>query len=77
MLPIADALTKTGGVDLIVDSLNSSMGDHGPHVMMTMLFSASAVLEVFLSNTATAILMAPVAIGAAEAMGVCPATHLR
>jgi len=72
MLPIADALIKTGGVDLLVEGLNTSMGGYGPYAMMSALFLLSAGLGLFLSNTATAILMAPIAIGAAEAMGVSP-----
>ncbi|TDJ21996.1 MAG: SLC13 family permease [Gammaproteobacteria bacterium] len=72
MLPIAGALKKTGGVDLLVEGLNTSMGDYGPYAMMTALFFISAGLGLFLSNTATAVLMAPVAIGAAQAMGVSP-----
>lgn len=72
MLPIADALIQTGGVDLLVNGLNSSMGGYGPYAMMTILFFLSAGLGLFLSNTATAILMAPIAIGAAQAMGLSP-----
>ena len=72
MLPIAGALKKTGGVDLLVEGLNTSMGDYGPYAMMTALFFISAGLGLFLSNTATAVLMAPIAIGAAQAMGVSP-----
>jgi di/tricarboxylate transporter len=72
MLPIADALIQTGGVDLLVNGLNTSMGGYGPYAMMTILFFLSAGLGLFLSNTATAILMAPIAIGAAQAMGLSP-----
>jgi di/tricarboxylate transporter len=72
MLPIADALIKTGGVDLLVEGLNTSMGEYGPYAMMSVLFFLSAGLGLFLSNTATAILMAPIAIGAAEALGLSP-----
>jgi di/tricarboxylate transporter len=72
MLPIATALTKTGGVDLIVDGMNSGVGGYGPYAMMTAIFFVSAGLGLFLSNTATAVLMAPIAIRAAEAMDVSP-----
>jgi di/tricarboxylate transporter len=72
MLPLADALEKTGGTALIVDSLMAGVGDAGPHVMMTVLFFLTAVLSLFLSNTASAVLVAPIAIFAAEALNVSP-----
>jgi len=72
MLPVADALQKTGGVEMIVDGLVSVGGEAGPYAIMTGLFFLTATLGMFLSNTATAVLMAPIAISAAEAMGVAP-----
>lgn len=72
MLPIADALQNTGGVELIVDGLVSVVGDDGPYVMMTGLFFLSAGLGLFLSNTATAVLLAPIAITTAAALEVAP-----
>jgi di/tricarboxylate transporter len=72
MLPVADALQKTGGVGVIVDGLVSGFGDAGPYAMMTGLFVLTAGLGLFLSNTATAVLMAPIAISAASALGVAP-----
>jgi di/tricarboxylate transporter len=72
MLPVADALQKTGGVDLVVGGLVSGLGDSGPHLMLSALFWMTAGLGVFPSNTATAVLMAPIAIGAAQAMGASP-----
>jgi di/tricarboxylate transporter len=72
MLPIADALQKTGGVDLIVGWLVSEVGGFGPHVMMAAVFLLTAVLGALLSSSPTAVLMAPVAISIAEAMGVAP-----
>lgn len=72
MLPVADALQKTGGVDLVVGGLVSGLGDSGPYLMLSALFWMTAGLGVFLSNTATAVLMAPIAIGAAQAVEVSP-----
>jgi di/tricarboxylate transporter len=72
MLPVADALEKTGGIDLIVDSLLSGIGTTHPYVMMSALFFLCALLGLFLSNTAVAVLMAPVAIQAAENLTVSP-----
>jgi di/tricarboxylate transporter len=72
MLPVADALDKTGGTDLIVDMVVSGVGSAGPYVMMTLLFFLTAGLSLFLSNTASAVLIAPVAIQAAQALEVSP-----
>ena len=72
MLPAADALQKTGGIDLIVDGLVSGLGSTGPYVMLSAIFFLTAGLGLFLSNTASAVLVAPVAIGAAEALQVAP-----
>ncbi|MGD8439392.1 MAG: SLC13 family permease [Holophagae bacterium] len=72
MLPIADALQKTGGVDLIVGQLVGGLGEHGPWVMTAGLFLVTAVLGSLLSSSPTAVLMAPVAISIANAMDISP-----
>jgi di/tricarboxylate transporter len=72
MLPIAKAMVKTGGVDLIVDGLMETVGGFGPYAMLSVLFFVTAILGAFLSNTATAVLMAPIAIVAAGKMGASP-----
>ena len=72
MLPVADAMEKTGGIALIVDSLQDGLGSAGPYVMMSALFFLTAALGLVLSNTACAVLMAPTAILIAQAMEVSP-----
>ena len=72
MLPLADALEKTGGTQLIVNTLINGVGDSGPYVLMSAIFFLTAGVGLFLSNTASAVLVAPIAIYAAEAQGVSP-----
>ncbi|NHB97242.1 SLC13 family permease [Photorhabdus stackebrandtii] len=72
MMPFALALQKTGGIDLIVRGLMDIAGDMGPRVMLLCLFVLCAVIGLFISNTATAVLMAPIAIAAAREMVVSP-----
>ncbi|WP_368164444.1 SLC13 family permease [Aeromonas sp. R6-2] len=72
VLPFALALEKTGGVALIVDGLMALVGERGPRVMLASLFVLTALIGLFISNTATAVLMAPIALGAAQQMGVSP-----
>jgi di/tricarboxylate transporter len=72
MLPLADALTATGGTQLIVESLLAFAGDSGPYLMLTILFFLTAGLGLVLSNTASAVLVAPIAIYTAHALDVSP-----
>ena len=72
MLPLADALQKTGGTRIIVDALMYSVGNSSPGLMLTVIFFLTAALGMFLSNTAAAVLVVPIAIIAAESLGVSP-----
>jgi len=72
MMPFALALQKTGGVDLIVSGLMKLGGGYGPYMMLVCLFAMCATIGLFISNTATAVLMAPIALAAAKSMGVSP-----
>ncbi|MGI9284258.1 MAG: SLC13 family permease, partial [Pseudomonadales bacterium] len=72
MLPMATALEKTGGVEIIVNGLIDSLGDTGPVALMAVLFVLTSVFSQFISNTATTVLVAPIALGAAEGFGVSP-----
>lgn len=72
MMPFALALQKSGGVDLVVSGLMELGGGYGPQAMLVCLFVLCAVTGLFISNTATAVLMAPVALAAAKTMGVSP-----
>jgi di/tricarboxylate transporter len=72
MLPFSIALQRTGGVDLAADALISVVGGASPHVVLTTLFVITALLGLFISNTATAVLMAPVALAIAKDLGASP-----
>ena len=72
MLPLADALERTGGTDVVVNALMSTFGDSSPLTMLSVIFFLTAGLGLVLSNTASAVLVAPIAIYAAEALGVSP-----
>lgn len=72
MLPLATALAKTGTTTLIADHLVDTLGDLGPTGMLAVVFLVTAVVALFISNSATAVLIAPVAIEAAQALHVSP-----
>jgi di/tricarboxylate transporter len=72
MLPFALALQKTGGIDLASSALVDGLGDAAPVVILIGLFVTTAVIGMFVSNTATAVLMAPIAISTAQHLGASP-----
>ncbi|MGL5699344.1 MAG: SLC13 family permease [Kluyvera sp.] len=72
MMPFALALQKTGGVDLVVKGLMEVGGGQGPYLMLGCLCVMCAAIGLFISNTATAVLMAPIALATAQSMGVSP-----
>lgn len=72
MLPFSIALQNTGGVDLAVQALLGAMGDADPMIMLIAVYAVTAILGLFISNTATAVLMAPVAIALATELGLPP-----
>jgi di/tricarboxylate transporter len=72
ILPMATALDNTGGLTMASEALLGLSGAHGPLVVMAALFVFTSVLSQMVSNTATSVLVAPVAIQAALAMGLSP-----
>jgi di/tricarboxylate transporter len=72
MMPFSLALERTGGVALAAAALAEIAYTTGPHVLLAALFAVTALIGMFVSNTATAVLMAPVAIGVATQLGVSP-----
>jgi len=72
MLPMATALENTGGVAFIADSITTVLGGAGPIAVMAGLYVTASIFGVFISNTATAVLFLPVAILAAQEVGVSP-----
>jgi di/tricarboxylate transporter len=72
LLPLATALTKTGATVLMANGLVSALGSLGPIAMLAVLFLVTAVVGLFISNSATAVLIAPVAIETARRLHVSP-----
>lgn len=72
MLPFSLALQKTGGIDLAADLLIGMVGDVGPRAVLAAIFVTTAVFGLFISNTATAVLMAPVALAVADELQASP-----
>jgi di/tricarboxylate transporter len=72
MLPFSIALQRTGGVDLASDALMSFTSGAGTYGILAALFAITAILGMFISNTATAVLMAPVALAIAGELDASP-----
>lgn len=76
VLPLATALQKTGAIDVFVTWLTGALGGYSPFVMFAGVYVATVLVTQLISNTATAVLLAPVALHAALAMEVNPAPFL-
>ncbi|XEC96297.1 SLC13 family permease [Paenibacillus tarimensis] len=72
ILPLATALEKSGGVTFIAEGIVSLLGEIGPVAVLAGLYVITSLFSQFISNTATAVLFAPVAVTAAVNMGVHP-----
>lgn len=76
MMPMSVALQKTGVSALISNSLVSCLGDYGPMLLMAGIYFTTSFMTMFISNTATAVLMAPIAMSSAVQVGVSPVPFL-
>lgn len=72
MMPMATALEKTGVSDAVSHALVTSLGHVGPMALLCGLYFTTSLLTMFISNTATAVLMAPIALSASTELGVSP-----
>ena len=73
MLSVATAMDKTGAGKLIADTVVNMMGDNpNPIVLCAVLYLISNILTQFMSNTASAALLAPIGISIAQTIGADP-----
>lgn len=76
MLPVSLALEKTGTSKLVSDTLASGLGSYGPMVLLAGIYFTTSFMTMFISNTATAVLVAPIAMQSAAQIGVNPMPFL-
>lgn len=72
MVPLSLALEKTGVSHLVSETLVNSLGNWGPLALMAGIYFTTSLMTMFISNTATAVLLAPIALESALALGVSP-----
>ena len=76
MMPMSVALTNTGASALVSQSLVNALGTFGPYALLAGIYFTTSLLTMFISNTATAVLMAPIAMSAASSVGIAPHAFL-
>ena len=76
MMPMSTALEKTGASALVSQGLVDSLGAMGPTALLAGIYFTTSLMTMFISNTATAVLMAPIALVAAKQVGVSPYSFL-
>lgn len=72
MMPLSTAMDETGAAKLLADSLVAAVGDAGPYALLAGLFVLTAILGQLISNTATALIVIPIGVAAAQSMGLSP-----
>ena len=76
MLPMSLALEKTGVSGYISGALVSGLGNFGPVALLAGIYFTASLMTMFISNTVTAVLMAPIALQSAIQLGVSPVPFL-
>lgn len=76
MLPMATALEKTGGMVILSNGIIDALGSYGPYGVLIGIYVLTVIFGQFISNTATAVLFAPIAMNAAIAMNANPTTYM-
>ena len=76
MLPMSTALEKTGASSMIANFIINTFGSSGPYVALAAVYFATSTMTIFISNTVTAVLMAPIALQCAVGIGVSPLSFL-
>lgn len=72
MLPMSTALEKTGASAMVARLLADNLGEASPYALLAGIYFTTSLLTMFISNTATAVLMAPIALTSAAATGISP-----
>lgn len=72
MIPMSLALESTGGAAFLVNVLVKTLGGYHPIVLLAGIFLVTSAVSQVISNTATTVLVAPLALGAALSLGLSP-----
>ena len=72
MIPLSTAIQVSGTADLIANGIVATLGSASPYLLALGLALVTVVLGQLISNTATALILAPIAIAIASETGVSP-----
>lgn len=72
ILPLALALQKTGVIGVVTAGFMDMYANSNPVFVLASLFLVTAVLGLFLSSTAVAVLLAPMAVDVGLKLGISP-----
>jgi di/tricarboxylate transporter len=70
MMPLSTAMVETGAAKLMAERLVHMVADAGPLALLAGLFVLTAIMGQLISNTATALIVIPIGVAAAEGMGI-------
>lgn len=72
MMPVSHALYNTGAAELLARWILEALGTPSPLAITMLLFAVTALLTQFMSNSASAALIAPIGIVIAQKLGISP-----
>jgi di/tricarboxylate transporter len=72
MMPLSTAMSQTGAAEMLGETLVRLVGDAGPYALLAGLFLLTGILGQLISNTATALIIIPIATAAAGEIGISP-----
>ena len=72
MIPLSLAMQETGAAETLANGLTDVVGDSSSYALLAGLFVLTAVLGQLISNTATALIVIPIAVSSAVELGVSP-----
>src|SRR5690606_11776261 len=70
IIPLGVALQKSGGAALAAEFMITSLGQFGPLATLAAVYLMTSIATEFMSNNASAVLVVPIALAAAESLGV-------
>jgi di/tricarboxylate transporter len=69
LIPLSGAIQSSGGADRIADVIIDAIGPGRPYLLLIALFVLTTVLGQVVSNTATVLIVTPIAVAAAHGTG--------
>jgi di/tricarboxylate transporter len=72
LMPLSTAMEQTGAAKMMAEGLVHLVGDAGPLALLAGLFILTAIMGQLISNTATALIVIPIGVAAAQSLGISP-----